>query len=114
MSSNNIALAKSNYIKLSSTKLNKILVKIRGKKYSEALKILKYIPQRAGTVVWKTIHSAVSNGINNFNFQKENIIIITAHVSKGSILKRLRPRARGKSFPIQKKLSHLTIKVKEI
>ena len=114
MISNNIAIAKSNFIRLSPTKLNKILEKIRGKKYLEVLRILKYIPQRAGKIVWKTVYSAVSNGGIKFNFQKENIIISTAQVTKGSILKRLRPRARGKSFPIQKKLSHLTIKVKEL
>lgn len=108
-----IASATSKYIKVSPTKINKILLQIRQKKYNEALNILKYIPQRGGTYVWKTLYSAISNGINNLNFNKDNIYIVEARVNKGAILKRSRPRARGKSFPIQKKLSHITIKVKE-
>ncbi len=114
MNNHFLAVAKSKYIKISSTKINKILSKIRGKNYLDALKILKYIPQRSGKIIWKTLFSAVSNGISNFQFKKENIYIVEANVTKGSILKRLRPRARGRSFAIQKKISHLTIKVKEL
>jgi large subunit ribosomal protein L22 len=99
------------YIRISPTKINIILAKIRGKTYKEALKILKYLPQKAGSVVWQTLYSAVCNGTNNLNFIKENLVIKEAYVNQGPILKRMRPRAQGRAFAIQKKMSHLTIRV---
>ena len=103
----------SKYIRIAPTKIDVILSKIRGKSYKEALKILKYIPQKAGRVVWETLYSAISNATNNFNLEKETLIISEAFVNQGPILKRMRPRARGKAFRIEKKMSHLTIKVSE-
>ena len=109
-----IASATSKYIRISPTKVNVIIAQIRGKTYKQALQILKFLPQKAGTLVWQTLYSAVSNGTNNLDFQKENVVICEAYVNAGPILKRMRPRARGRAFAIQKKISHITIKVKEI
>jgi large subunit ribosomal protein L22 len=101
------------YIRISPTKINVIISKIRGKTYKEALKILKYYPQKAGTMVWQTLYSAVSNASNNNNLEKEKLFISEAFVNQGKILKRIQPRARGKSFRIEKKFAHITIKVCE-
>ena len=109
-----VASATSKYIRISPTKINVIISKIRGKTYKQALQILKFLPQKAGTLVWQTLYSAVSNGTNNLDFQKENVKICEAYVNAGPILKRMRPRARGRAFAIQKKISHITIKVTEI
>jgi large subunit ribosomal protein L22 len=109
-----VAHATSKYIRIAPTKINVILSKIRGKTYKEALQILKFLPQKAGALIWQTLYSAVSNGTNNLNFEKDNLIICEAYVNAGPILKRMRPRARGRAFAIQKKISHLTIKVKQI
>ena len=106
--------ATSKYIRIAPNKIDVILKKIRGKSYKDALKVLKYLPQKSGAIVWQTLYSAVSNGINNFNFEKENLIICEAYSNAGPILKRMRPRARGRAFAIQKRISHLTIKVKQI
>ena len=65
-----IVSATSKYIRISPTKVNTIISKIRGKSYKEALHILKYLPQKAGAVVWQTLYSAVSNSTNNFNLEK--------------------------------------------
>jgi len=108
-----VASATSKYIRSAPTKINVIISKIRGKTYKQALQILKYLPQKAGALVWQTLYSAVSNGTNNLDFQKENLIISEAYVNAGPILKRMRPRARGRAFAIQKKISHITIKVTE-
>jgi large subunit ribosomal protein L22 len=108
-----IAVATSKYIRIAPTKINIILAKIRGKSYKEALQILKYLPQKSGAIVWQTLYSAVSNGTNNLNFEKDNLIILEAYVNAGAILKRMRPRARGRAFAIQKKMSHITIKITE-
>jgi large subunit ribosomal protein L22 len=106
--------ATSKYIRISPTKVNVIISKIRGKSYKEALQILKYLPQKSGAIVWQTLYSAVSNATNNFDLEKENLIITEAYVNQGPILKRVRPRAQGRAFAIQKKMSHVTIKVAEV
>ncbi|MCR9073318.1 MAG: 50S ribosomal protein L22 [Alphaproteobacteria bacterium] len=106
--------ATSKYIRISPTKINVILERIRGKSYKEALQILKYLPQKAGAVVWQTLYSAVSNATNTFDIEKEKLFIKEAYVNQGPILKRMRARAKGKAFKIEKKLSHLTIRVAEI
>ena len=105
--------ATSKYIRISPSKVDVIISKIRGKSYKEALQILKYLPQKAGAVVWQTLYSAVSNATNNSDLQKDNLIISEAFVNQGPILKRMRPRAQGRAFAIQKKMSHITIRVSE-
>jgi len=105
--------ATSKYIRISPSKVDVIISKIRGKTYQEALQILKYLPQKAGAIVWQTLYSAVSNATNNSDLEKENLIITEAFVNQGPILKRMRPRAQGRAFAIQKKMSHLTIRVSE-
>lgn len=107
------ASATSRYLRISPTKINVILKKIRGKSYREALTILKFLPQKAGSIVWQTLYSAVSNATNNFELKKEKLIIQEAYVNNGPILKRMRARAKGRAFKIQKKMAHLTIRVEE-
>jgi large subunit ribosomal protein L22 len=106
--------ATSKYIRISPTKVQVVINKIRGKSYREALKILKYIPQNSGAVVWQTLYSAVSNAKHNFNLKKENLVITEAYVNQGPILRRMQPRARGKANKIEKKISHITIRVAEV
>ncbi len=112
--SKEIISATSKYIRISPTKVTLIIDKIRGKTYKEALQILKYLPQRAGSIVWQTLYSAVSNASNNFDLSKDKLIIKEAFVNKGPILKRMRPRAQGRAFLILKRLSHITIRVCEM
>jgi large subunit ribosomal protein L22 len=112
--SKKIVSSTSKYLRISPTKVTNVIAKVRGKTYKEALEILKFLPQKAGALVWQTLYSAVSNATHNFQLQKENLVIVEAFVNSGPILKRMRPRARGRAFAIQKKLSHITIKVTEI
>lgn len=105
--------ATSKYIRISPTKVDLIIDQIRGKTYKEALQILKYLPQKAASIVWQTLYSAVSNATNNFDLSKDKLIIKEAFVNKGPILKRMRPRAQGRAFLILKKMSHVTIRVCE-
>jgi large subunit ribosomal protein L22 len=105
--------ATSKYIRISPSKIDRIISKIRGKTYKEALKILKYLPQKSAVMTWQTLYSAVSNASNNFGFDKNNLIISQAFVNQGAILKRVQPRSKGKAFRIEKKFSHITIKVSE-
>ena len=111
--SNKIVSATSKYIRISPSKIDVIIKKIRGKSYKQALQILKFLPQKSGAMVWQTLYSAVSNATNNFDFEKENLIIQEAFVNQGPILKRMRPRAQGRAYAIQKKMCHITIRVVE-
>jgi len=108
-----VVSATSKYIRISPSKVNLILNKIRGKSYKEALQILKYLPQKAAAIVWQTLYSAVSNATNNCELEKERLMICEAYVNQGPILKRMRPRAKGRAFGIQKKMSHITIRFSE-
>lgn len=108
-----IVSATLKYIRISPTKIDRVIKKIRGKSYKEALKILKYVPQKSATMVWQALYSAVSNASNNFSMEKESLIINEAFVNQGSILKRVQPRSRGKAFRIEKKFSHITVRVCE-
>lgn len=111
INSQEIVSATSRYIRISPTKINTILCKIRGKSYKNALEILKYLPQKAGTVVWQTLYSAVSNASNTLGYEKDNLLIVEAYANQGPILKRMQPRAKGRAFKIQKRISHVTIRV---
>lgn len=113
INSKELISATSKYIRISPTKVDIIIDKIRGKTYKEALQILKYLPQKAGSIVWQTLYSAVSNATNNFDLSKDKLIIKEAFVNKGPILKRMRPRAQGRAFLILKRMSHITISVCE-
>lgn len=105
----NEVLASYRGVLIAPTKLNIILAKIRGKNYKGALEIFKNTPQKAGRIIWSTLHSAVSNAVNNFGFEKNDIYISQAFANQGTMLKRMQPRAKGKAYEIQRKLSHVTI-----
>ncbi len=108
------AFAHAKNLRIAPSKIDKIIKLIRGKKYSEVLKVLKKFPQKPGSVIWDTLNSAAANATNNFSLSKEKLFISEVYVNQASILKRMRPRARGKAYRIEKKLCHLTIFVKEI
>jgi large subunit ribosomal protein L22 len=109
-----IISATTKYIRISPTKISPILSKIRGKTYQEALQILIYLPKKTGGIVFQTLSSAVSNAIHNFNLSEENLKINEAFVNKGPggrRIKRIRFINKGRQAPIEKKISHLTIRV---
>jgi large subunit ribosomal protein L22 len=109
---NQIISATSKYLRISESKINCILLKIRNKNYLEVLQILKYIPQKAGRIIWKTLYSAISNAIHNYKLKRENLIIVEAFANRGSgikKMKRVRFINKGRQAPIEKKISHLTI-----
>jgi large subunit ribosomal protein L22 len=114
MTQNQTISATSKYIRISPSKVDLVIKKIRGKTYKQALQILKYLPQKSGAIVWQTLYSAVSNATNNFDLEKENLVISEAFVNQGPILKRMRPRAQGRAYAIQKKMCHITIRVSEV
>lgn len=108
------------YIRISPSKINVILEKIRGKTYTEALVLLRKIPKKSTAVIWKALSTAADQLSNkkievssDKNFDKGNFIIGTAFVNRGPILKRMQPRAKGRAYRIEKIFSHLTLKLNE-
>lgn len=101
----------SKYIRVSPNKVRRILNQIRGKKYTEAILILDFIPYRASKCIKKTINSAVANTISKHGYNKNNLIINNAFADQGPTLKRFKARAQGRAFPILKPTCHITIKL---
>tara|TARA_B000000565_G_C23531148_1_gene279819 strand:- start:7 stop:399 length:393 start_codon:yes stop_codon:yes gene_type:complete len=100
-------------LRSSPRKLNDILKSIRGKKADVALRNLQFSEKRVSKEISKTIKSAVSNAENNNQLDIDNLIIKEAYVGKGMVMKRYRPRARGRAGEIKKPFSNLTIIVSE-
>ena len=86
---------------------------IRGKSVTEALGILRFLPQRAAKEYAKVVKSAAANAETNFNLDPNDLYVIRATADKGMTLKRFRPKARGRVGPILKRSSHLTVVVAE-
>ena len=100
-------------LRSSPRKVNEILRSIRGKKADIALRDLQFSEKRVSKEISKTLKSAVSNAENNNQLDIDNLIVKEAFVGKGMVMKRYRPRARGRAGEIKKPFSNLTIIVSE-
>ena len=100
-------------LRSSPRKINDILRSIRGKKAGIALRNLQFSEKRVSKEISKTIKSAVANAENNNQLDIDNLFIKEAYVGKGMVMKRYRPRARGRAGEIKKPFSNLTIIVSE-
>ena len=109
----NEAQARTRTIHISPQKLNLVAQLIRGKKVSTALADLTFSRKRIARDVKKTLESAVANAENNHQLDVDALVVAEAHVGKSLVLKRFRPRARGRVGRIYKRYSHLTIVVRE-
>jgi len=109
----NIVKAVYRNLRSSPRKINDILRSIRGKKADVALRDLQFSEKRISKEISKTIKSAVSNAENNNQLDIDNLFIKEAYVGKGMVMKRYRPRARGRAGEIKKPFSNLTIIVSE-
>ena len=100
-------------LRSSPRKINDILRSIRGKKADIALRNLQFSEKRVSKEISKTIKSAVANAENNNQLDIDNLFIKEAYVGKGMVMKRYRPRARGRAGEIKKPFSNLTIIISE-
>ena len=105
--------AKLRYSRISPRKVRLVADLIRGLQVDEAEKVLQFTVKRSAMPILKVLKSAVANAEHNYNLKKINLYITEITVDGGPIIKRYRPRARGVAFPIQKKTSHITIKLAE-
>ena len=103
----------NNNIRSSVRKLNPILKSIVGKKVDLAMRDLQFSEKRITNDIRKTINSAVANAENNFQYDIDKLIVKEAYCGKKIIMKRFRPRAKGRAAPILKPYSSVTIILSE-
>jgi len=109
----NEALAKLTMLRPSPQKLNLVAGLIRGKKVEKALADLTFSKKRIAIDVKKCLQSAIANAENNHGLNVDSLIVAEAWVGKNLVMKRGRPRARGRFGKIMKPFSEITIKVRE-
>jgi len=109
----NEAMAKLRMLRTSPQKLNLVAAMIRGKKVEKALTDLTFSKKRIAMDVKKCLQSAIANAENNHNLDVDELIVAEAWVGKNLVMKRGRPRARGRYGRIMKPFSQITIKVRE-
>ncbi|MCW1934793.1 50S ribosomal protein L22 [Pararhodobacter zhoushanensis] len=109
----NEAMAKLRMLRTSPQKLNLVAGLIRGKKVEKALADLTFSKKRIAIDVKKCLQSAIANAENNHGLDVDNLIVAEAWVGKNLVMKRGRPRARGRFGKIMKPFSELTITVRE-
>ncbi|VAV90623.1 LSU ribosomal protein L22p (L17e) [hydrothermal vent metagenome] len=110
----NEARAKLRMLRTSPQKLNLLAGMIRGKKVEKALTDLTFSKKRIAEDVKKCLQSAIANAENNHNLDVDELIVAEAYVGKNLVMKRGRPRARGRYGALRKPFSELTILVRQI
>ena len=106
-------MAKAKSMRASGQKLNLVAQSIRGQKIKQAIDQLTFSRKRIARQVLKVLNSAIANAENNFGLDIDKLIVDEAFVGKSIVMKRMRPRARGRAARILKPFSKLTIIVKE-
>jgi large subunit ribosomal protein L22 len=101
--------AVSRYVRMSPSKIRRVLRQIQGKTYSEALLLLEFMPYASCAPIIKVLRSATANARNNFGMDEKKLVIKSAFADQGPTMKRFRPRAQGRAYRILKATSHITI-----
>nr|YP_010230620.1 ribosomal protein L22 [Gentiana lhassica]QHD26651.1 ribosomal protein L22 [Gentiana lhassica]QSV10281.1 ribosomal protein L22 [Gentiana lhassica] len=102
------------HIPMSPDKARRVIDQIRGRSYEETLMILELMSYRACYPIFKLVYSAASNASYNMSSKKTNLIISKAEVNASTSTNKLKPRARGRSYPVKKSTCHISIVMKDI
>ena len=105
--------AKLSYARVSVQKACFVLDAIRGKDVQTALAILEYNPRYASGLIKKLLESAIANAENNNGMNRENLYVAECYANKGPTMKRIQPRAQGRAYRIEKRMSHITVVLDE-
>ena len=100
-------------VRTSPRKLALVCNFIKGKKVDIALRDLEFSRKRISKDVSKTVKSAISNAENNYQYDIDNLYVKEAYVGKSLVMKRYRPRAKGRASPIKKPFSRITVVLEE-
>ena len=101
------------YARVSVQKACFVLDAIRGKDLQTALGIVTYNPRYASSLVKKLLESAAANAENNNNMDPAKLYVEEGYANQGPIMKRVRPRAQGRAYRIEKRMSHITVVLNE-
>ena len=105
--------AKLSYARVSVQKACFVLDAIRGKDVQSALALLEYNPRYASSIIKKLLESAIANAENNNGMNRDNLYVAECFANKGPTLKRVRPRAKGSAYRIEKRMSNITVVLDE-
>ena len=105
--------AKLSYARVSVQKACFVLDAIRGKDVRTALAVMEYNPRYASSVVKKVLESAIANAENNNGMNVDKLYVAECYANKGPTMKRVRPRAQGRAYRIEKRMSHITVILNE-
>lgn len=97
------------HISMSAHKARRVIDQIRGRSYEETLMLLALMPYRACYPILKLVSSAAANASHNMSFNEASLLISKAEVNEGPTVKKLKPRARGRSYPIRRHTCHIRI-----
>ena len=97
------------HICMSAHKARRVIDQIRGRSYEETLMILELMPYRACYPIFKLVYSAAANASHNMGFNETSLVVSKAEVNEGTTVKKFKPRARGRSYPIKRPTCHITI-----
>nr|YP_010131133.1 ribosomal protein L22 [Benincasa hispida]QPZ75781.1 ribosomal protein L22 [Benincasa hispida]QSQ72350.1 ribosomal protein L22 [Benincasa hispida]UXN84322.1 ribosomal protein L22 [Benincasa hispida] len=100
------------HICMSPHKARRVIDQIRGRSYEETMMILELMPYRACYPILKLVYSAAANASHNMGFNERDLVISKAEVNQGTTVKKLKPRARGRSYPIKRPTCSITIVLK--
>jgi large subunit ribosomal protein L22 len=110
----NEARAVTRLMRVSPQKLNLLAQLIRGKKAERALADLAFSRKRIAKDVKKTLESAIANAENNHDLDVDALVVVEAYVGKNLVMKRMRPRARGRASRIEKSFSQITVVLRQV
>ena len=105
--------ATAKYLRASTRKTRLVTEAIKGKPVEEAAALLRFMPQKAAADVARVLKSATANAENNHNLSADDLFIAEARADEGPTQKRWQPRAQGRSFPIHKPVTHITVIVQD-
>ena len=101
--------ATAKYLRGSTRKTRLVTQAIKGRPVEDAAALLRFMPQHAARDVAAVLKSATANAENNHNLSAEDLVVVEARANEGPTIKRWRPRAQGRAFPIHKPMTHITI-----
>jgi large subunit ribosomal protein L22 len=107
------ARAQARYVRVTPMKARRVIDLIRGMNASEAQAVLKFAPQAASEPIGKVLDSAIANATNNHAMDERSLVVSAAYVDEGPTMKRIRPRAQGRAYRINKRSSHITVVVSD-
>jgi large subunit ribosomal protein L22 len=103
--------ATAKYVRGSTRKARLVTQAIKGKRVEDASALLRFMPQHAARDVARVLSSATANAENNHQLSADELFVVDAVANEGPTIKRWRPRAQGRAFPIHKPMTHITVVV---